>query len=107
MCPNCQVQIDSSRITLKKLESHIKKCDSSKLVCIFCLKLFEQTEQVLFENHVQKHLIKQSLERNHAKSAAITVTTPAASSDQSSSRLNNNNNILSTSSSSSIPNNSI
>lgn len=63
-CPKCQVQIDSSKITLKKLESHVRKCDSSKLVCIFCLKLYEQTEQVLFENHIQKHLIKQTLEQN-------------------------------------------
>lgn len=60
-CPKCQVQIDSSKITLKKLESHVKKCDTSKLVCIFCLKLYEQTEMVLFENHVQKHLLKQTL----------------------------------------------
>lgn len=63
-CPKCMIQIDSSKITIKKLESHIKKCDSSKLACIFCLKLYEQTEQVLYENHIQKHILKQTLERS-------------------------------------------
>ena len=75
MCPKCQVQIDSNKITLKKVESHMRKCDLSKLVCIFCLKLYEKSEQVLFENHVQKHLIKQALER----SPTTTTTTVLAS----------------------------
>lgn len=100
MCPKCQIQVDSRKIPFKKLESHIKKCDPTKLGCIFCLKLFEQSEQVLFENHIQKHLLKQTLEqaRTVTTSNQSQPTTQNQSSVETQSRLNNQ---------SSLPNNSI
>lgn len=70
-CPNCLTSIDSSKITMKKFESHVKKCDSNKLCCMFCFKLYDKSEHVLLENHVQKHIIKQSLSKSPTTTVSI------------------------------------
>lgn len=71
ICPKCQISIETSKISMKKYETHVRKCDAeTKLICMFCLKLFDKSEQALYENHVQKHLIKESL----AKSPITTVS---------------------------------
>lgn len=70
-CPICLTSIDSCKITSKKFESHVRKCDQTKICCMFCLKLYDKNEHVLLENHVQKHIIKQYLTRSPTTTVSV------------------------------------
>ncbi|CAF0954322.1 unnamed protein product [Brachionus calyciflorus] len=70
-CPLCLISIESCKITQKKFESHVKKCDPSKISCMFCFKLYEKSELVLFENHVQKHILKENLTKSPTTQVSI------------------------------------
>jgi hypothetical protein len=56
ICPKCEIQIDKKQVTFEKFEQHVIKCDSSKLVCIFCLEVFDLKQEADFNNHIQRHL---------------------------------------------------
>lgn len=70
-CPICLTSIDSCKITSKKFDSHVRKCDQTKICCMFCLKLYDKNEHVLLENHVQKHIIKQYLTRSPTTTVSV------------------------------------
>jgi hypothetical protein len=75
LCNKCNTSIDSNKISLDKFRTHLKECNSSKLVCIFCLKLFDKSEQNLFEQHVQNHLTNKQATNHLSKSPTTTVST--------------------------------
>ena len=54
ICPKCEIQIDKKQVTFEKFEQHVIKCDSSKLVCIFCLEVFDLKQEADFNNHIQR-----------------------------------------------------
>ncbi|RNA07008.1 hypothetical protein BpHYR1_046624 [Brachionus plicatilis] len=70
-CPICLTSIESCKISGKKFNSHVKKCDETKICCMFCLKLYDKSEHVLLENHVQKHMIKQYLTRSPTTTISV------------------------------------
>ena len=59
-CPKCDTTIETSILTQSQIDHHLKNCNENKLVCIFCLKLYDKTddEQIDYETHLQKHVTK-------------------------------------------------
>jgi hypothetical protein len=71
-CPKCDTTIESSLLTETQIDYHLKHCDENKLVCIFCLKLYNKTDddQIDYQTHLQKHVTKLFL----TKSSTTTTT---------------------------------
>ena len=55
-CPVCSVSIDSYLIPLEKIEEHKRVCNDSRLVCMFCLVMFDLDQRNKFEDHIEKHM---------------------------------------------------
>ena len=56
-CMNCKTSTEITKISNSKMQKHIFKECREKLVCMFCMELFEKSEQFQFERHVQAHVI--------------------------------------------------
>ena len=76
-CPKCDTTIETCILTQSQIDHHLKHCNNNKLVCIFCLKLYDKTgdEQIDYETHLQKHVTQLFL----TKSSPVVTTTSYAS----------------------------
>jgi hypothetical protein len=94
ICPKCEIQIDKNQVTFEKFEQHIIKCDSSKLVCIFCLEVFDLKQEVDFNNHIQRHLkyvdIRHNISDDYTNDITPTTTTTTSNNMNISRRDSNN-----------------
>jgi hypothetical protein len=114
ICPKCEIQIDKNQVTFEKFEQHVIKCDSSKLVCIFCLEVFDLKQEVDFNNHIQRHLkyvdIRHNISDDYTNDITHTTTTTTTSNNINISRRDSNNSgggSCSTSSSSNLASSSL
>ena len=41
---------------MEMFERHVKQCQPSYPVCVFCLEIFDPKDEVNFQNHIQTHL---------------------------------------------------
>lgn len=55
-CVNCKTSAKINKLSNTTIHKHRSKECSEKLVCMFCMKLFQSPEQLEFEKHVQKHV---------------------------------------------------
>ena len=53
-CPKCKIEI-SNDIEFKVFTDHVDNCSPTKLVCVFCLKFFDQRNHDQFIEHVSSH----------------------------------------------------
>lgn len=91
ICPKCEIQIDKNQVTFEKFEQHIIKCDSSKLVCIFCLEVFDLKQEVDFNNHIQRHLKYVDIRHNISDDYTNDITPTTTSNNMNISRRDSNN----------------
>jgi hypothetical protein len=73
-CPKCDTTIESSLLTETQIDYHLKHCDENKLVCIFCLKLYNKTDddQIDYQTHLQRHVTKLFLTKSSTTTTAYT-----------------------------------
>jgi hypothetical protein len=56
ICENCQVNVNSSKVSKRVAIEHEKKDCLEKLICMFCMELFDKRDQEEFEAHVRSHI---------------------------------------------------
>lgn len=105
VCPKCEISIDKKQITIKKYEQHVYKCEPSKLVCMFCLEIFDFKQEIEYNEHLQRHLkqpdrVVRELSSefnnsciNMASSGSVSTASSSNLASSFSSRSNSNSNI--------------
>ena len=56
VCPICKISADLNSINMEMFERHVKQCQPSYPVGVFCLEIFDPKDEVNFQNHIQTHL---------------------------------------------------